>query len=210
MDCKLTDGLPFKILYEAIQKSNTARVQIINIMGEVISIPRQKSKETMPITEQFEVPHNKRSKLLGVGWSNAKRLMSETGVNLTQDAEDVNMFNIFAPNQAAMDEAKEWINSVLSEPNMPEFEFGAIYQCKVVEVRENGVMVQLHPSINPTFLHLSQLDVRKVNHPSVLNIEEGSVISVKYFGRDPVSGQIRISRKVLQALESPMKNFITE
>lgn len=164
----------------------------------------------MPVSEQITVPHNKRSKFLGVGWINAKRLMAETGVNVTQDLEDGNLFNVFAPNEAAMNEAKEWINSVLSEPNVPELEFGAIYQVKVVEVRENGILVQIHPSMNPTFLHLSQLDIRKVDHPSALEITEGSQISVKYFGRDPVSGQIRISRKVLQALESQVKNFIGE
>lgn len=208
LDCKLTNGLPFKILYEAIQKSNNARAQILNIMGEVIENPRQKSKETMPLSEQIEVPLNRRSRFLGVGWNNVKRMMMETGVSVTQDVEDLNMFNIFAPNQSAMTEAKEWINKILTEANIPELEFGSIYQCIVTEIRENGVMVQLHPSMNPTFLHLTQLDIRKVDHPSALGIEEGAQISVKYFGRDPVSGQIRISRKVLQALESQVKNFI--
>lgn len=178
-------------------------------MNNVIYQPRLKPKETMPVNEQIEVPINKRSKFLGIGWINAKRLMSETGVNVTQDVEDINIFNIFAPNQTAMDEAKEWINKVLSEPNIPELEFGAIYHCKIVEIKDHGVMVQLHPSMSPTFLHLSQLDIRKVDHPSALDLDVGSQISVKYFGRDPVSGQIRISRKVLQALESQVKNFIT-
>lgn len=177
-------------------------------MGEVIENPRQKSKETMPLSEQIEVPLNRRSRFLGVGWNNVKRMMMETGVSVTQDVEDLNMFNIFAPNQSAMTEAKEWINKILTEANIPELEFGSIYQCIVTEIRENGVMVQLHPSMNPTFLHLTQLDIRKVDHPSALGIEEGAQISVKYFGRDPVSGQIRISRKVLQALESQVKNFI--
>lgn len=37
-----------------------------------------------------------------------------------------------------------------------------------------------------------------MNHPSALGIEEGHEIQVKYFGRDPVSGIMRLSRKVLQ------------
>lgn len=209
LDCKLTDGLPFKILYEAIQRSHAARNSIITLMEDVLAAPRKKPKETMPVSEQVDVPLNRRAKFLGVGWSNAKRLMAETGVTITQDLEDGNAFNVFAPNQAAMNEAKEWIKAVLSEPNVPELEFGAIYQVKVVEVRENGVMVQMHPAMSPTFLHLSQMDIRRVNHPSALDIEEGSQISVKYFGRDPVSGQIRISRKVLQALESQVRDFVS-
>lgn len=177
-------------------------------MHDTIQAPRHKPKETLPVNETIEVPVNKRSKFLGVGWSNAKRLMAQTGVHISQDVENVNMFNIFAPNQAAMDEAKETITKILSESSVPELEFGAIYQCKVVEVRDNGVLVQIHPGMTPTFLHLAQMDMRKVDHPSALGIAEGSDISVKYFGRDPVSGQIRISRKVLQALESQVRNFI--
>ncbi|OWR55806.1 polyribonucleotide nucleotidyltransferase [Danaus plexippus plexippus] len=34
-------------------------------------------------------------------------------------------------------------------------------------------------------------------HPSALGLTVGSEIQVKYFGRDPVSGQMRLSRKVL-------------
>ncbi|XP_075680844.1 polyribonucleotide nucleotidyltransferase 1 isoform X1 [Dermatophagoides pteronyssinus] len=208
LDCKLEEGLSFKILYEAIQKSNQARSHILNIMNDVIMEPRKKSKETMPMVEQIQVPINKRSKFLGVGWSKAKKLMAETGVSINQDLEDIDKFTIFAPNEAAMNEAKEWIEKVLREPNIPELEFGAIYQCKVVEIKDNGIMIQLHPAMKPVFLHLSQLDLRKIDHPSALDIDVGSQISVKYFGRDPVSGQIRVSRKVLQALESQVKNFI--
>lgn len=178
-------------------------------MSDVLPEARKKNKETMPVTETVEVPINKRSKFLGVGWCNAKRLMAETGVTVTADLEDGNAFTVFAPNQAAMEEAKEWIKTVLTEANVPELEFGAIYQVKVVEVRDNGVMVQIHPAMAPAFLHLSQMDIRKVGHPSALDIDVGSTISVKYFGRDPVSGQIRISRKVLQALESQVRDFVS-
>jgi len=42
----------------------------------------------------------------------------------------------------------------------------------------------------------------QVNHPSALGIEEGHEIQIKYFGRDPVSGIMRLSRKVLQGPSS--------
>ncbi|OQR67607.1 polyribonucleotide nucleotidyltransferase 1 [Tropilaelaps mercedesae] len=49
----------------------------------------------------------------------------------------------------------------------------------------------------------------QVSHPSVLNLEKGQEIQVKYYGRDPVSGQMRLSRKVLQAPPSSiMKNLL--
>lgn len=38
----------------------------------------------------------------------------------------------------------------------------------------------------------------KVAHPSALGLKVNDEIQVKYFGRDPVSGFMRLSRKVLQ------------
>ena len=51
----------------------------------------------------------------------------------------------------------------------------------------------------------SQLDARKVAHPSALGLAEGQDIQVKYYGRDPVTGAAqwkcpRISLLVLACL----------
>lgn len=73
------------------------------------------------------------------------------------------MFSIFAPNQTAMNEAKELIDQFLITEREPELEFGAIYTAKIAEVRDIGVMVTLYPTMNPALLHNSQLDQRKVS-----------------------------------------------
>ena len=52
------------------------------------------------------------------------------------------------------------------------------------------------------FLPNSQLSSRKVSHPSVLDLQVGSQIQVKYFGRDPATGQVRLSRKVLTSAQA--------
>ena len=114
-------------------------------------------------------------------------------------AIDESTYSIFAPNQPAMEEAKEMIEQFLKEEKEPELEFGAIYKARIVEMKETGVLVTLYPTMVPALLHNSQLDVRKVAHPSALGLEVGQEISIKYFGRDPVSGRMRLSRKVLQS-----------
>ena len=68
-------------------------------------------------------------------------------------------------------------------------------------------MVTLYPSMSPTLLPYSQLDQRKVNHASALGLEVGNEIQVKYFGRDPGSGAMRLSRKVLQTTNLSAKNL---
>jgi len=97
-----------------------------------------------------------------------------------------------------MIQAKEMIEKIMQKDREPTLEFGAIYTAKIVEIRETGVMLTLYSNMVPVLLPNSQLDQRKIHHPSALGLEIGQEIQVKYFGRDPVSGQIRISRKVLQ------------
>ncbi|CAG9820315.1 unnamed protein product [Phaedon cochleariae] len=77
-----------------------------------------------------------------------------------------------------MDEAEEIIKKWLTTERAPDLEFGGIYKATIVELRDIGVMVA---------------------HPSALGLEIGQELQVKYFGRDPVSGLMRLSRKVLQA-----------
>ena len=71
-------------------------------------------------------------------------------------------FSVFAPNQVAMDEAKDLIDQFLTTEREPDLEFGAIYTAKIVEVRDIGVMVTLYSNMTPALLHNSQLDQRKV------------------------------------------------
>ena len=42
----------------------------------------------------------------------------------------------------------------------------------------------------------------QVSHASVLGFSVGQDISVKYFGRDPVSGNMRLSRKAIYSAAS--------
>ncbi|KAJ9576836.1 hypothetical protein L9F63_006610, partial [Diploptera punctata] len=181
---------------EAVQQATEAKSRIIDIMNETLNKTRKQRKDNWPVSEKLEVPAQKRAKFLGLGGSNLKRLLIETGVQVTQ-LED-STYSVFAPSQAAMDEAKEMIDQFLTADREPELEFGAIYTAKIIEVRDIGVMVTLYPTMNPALLHNSQLDQRKINHPSALGLEVGGEIQVKYFGRDPVSGLMRLSRKVLQ------------
>jgi len=97
-----------------------------------------------------------------------------------------------------MTEAKEMIKDLLQKDREPSLEFGGIYTAKIVEIREIGIMVTLYPNMIPALLPNSQLDSRRIHHPSALGLEVGQEIQIKYFGRDPISGQIRMSRRALQ------------
>lgn len=75
-------------------------------------------------------------------------------------------YSIFAPNKDALEEAKQMIEKLLEETKEPELEFGGIYTGKIVEIRSNGVLIQLYPNMSPVLLPNSQLDRRKVTNQS--------------------------------------------
>ncbi|XP_050354463.1 polyribonucleotide nucleotidyltransferase 1, mitochondrial isoform X3 [Nymphalis io] len=195
-DVKLP-GLPLKIVMESVQKACDAKSKVIDIMNQCIDKPRQDRKDNMPVIEEMEVEVHKRAKLLGVGGSNLKKLYLETGVQISPI--DETRYSVFAPSSAALDEARARLQRALSADRAPDLEFGAVYSAKVVEVRDIGVLVTLYAGMSPALVHNTQLDHRKIMHPSVLGLDVGSEIQVKYFGRDPVSGQLRLSRKVLSS-----------
>ncbi|XP_050406310.2 polyribonucleotide nucleotidyltransferase 1, mitochondrial isoform X1 [Patella vulgata] len=204
-DIKLS-GLPLKIVVEAVLQAIEAKSYIIGIMNNTIPRSRSERKEWGPVTEKLNIPIAKRSRFIGIGGYNLRKLTNDTGVQVT--TIDESNFQIYAPNNEAMAEAKEMIEEFLKDDREPELEFGAIYTGTITEIRETGLMVQLHPNLQPVYLHNSQLDQRKINHPSVLGFEVGQEIQVKYFGRDPTNGKIRISRKVLHSIPtSIMKNL---
>ncbi|XP_028041172.1 polyribonucleotide nucleotidyltransferase 1, mitochondrial-like [Bombyx mandarina] len=195
-DIKLA-GLPLRVVMEAVQRACDAKAKIIDIMNQCLDASRQGLKENMPVIEEIEVEAHKRPKLLGLGGSNLKKLYVETGVQVTP--VDETKYSVFAPSRPAMDEARSRMAAWLASERTPELEFGAIYKARVVEVRDIGVLVTLYPGMSPALVHNTQLDHRKIMHPSVLGLEVGSEIQVKYFGRDPVSGQVRLSKKVLSS-----------
>lgn len=196
LDLKIP-GVPVDIINRALQISLDYGIKVIlNKMSETLSAPRAERKSNHPVVENLNVLPAQRARFVGIGGYNLRKLRSETGITITPVDEH---YQIFAPNKNAMDEAKEIINKLLVDKRVPELQKNAIYHGKITEIRDHGVMVQLHPAMDPMFLPNSQLDHRPISHPSSLGFEVGQIISVQYYGRDPNSGQARLSRKVITA-----------
>ncbi|XP_028676105.2 polyribonucleotide nucleotidyltransferase 1, mitochondrial [Erpetoichthys calabaricus] len=190
-------GLPLKIVMEAIQQATVAKKEILAIMNKVISKPRTQRKENGPLVESIHVPLSKRARFVGPGGYNLRKLQAEAGVTISQVDEET--FSVFAPTPSALHEAKEFINEMCKDDQEQQLEFGAVYTATITEIRDIGVMVKLYPNMSPVLLHNTQLDHKRIKHPSALGLEVGQQIQVKYFGRDPTDGRMRLSRKVLQS-----------
>ncbi|XP_075059947.1 polyribonucleotide nucleotidyltransferase 1, mitochondrial [Mixophyes fleayi] len=201
-------GLPLKVVMEAIQQGSVAKKEILQIMNKTITKPREIRKGNSPVIESIKVPLSKRARFVGPGGYNLKKLQAETGVTVSPIDEEA--FSIFAPTPSAMQEAREFLNEMCKDDQEFNLEFGAIYTATITEIREIGVMVKLYQNMTPVLLHNSQLDHRKIQHPSALGLEVGNEIQVKYFGRDPTDGRMRLSRKVLQSPASTVAKTLSD
>uniref|UniRef100_A0A8C4E6W2 polyribonucleotide nucleotidyltransferase n=1 Tax=Dicentrarchus labrax TaxID=13489 RepID=A0A8C4E6W2_DICLA len=189
-------GLPLKVVMEAIQQATVAKREILAIMSKCIAKPRETRKENGPVVENVRVPVSKRARFVGPGGYNLRRLQAQTGVTISQVDEET--FSVFAPTPGAMSEAQDFITDICKDDQEMQLEFGAIYTATITDIRDIGVMVKLYPNMSAVLLHNSQLDHKRIKHPSALGLEVGQQIQVKYFGRDPTDGRMRLSRKVLQ------------
>ncbi|XP_078129430.1 polyribonucleotide nucleotidyltransferase 1, mitochondrial [Sander vitreus] len=201
-------GLPLKVVMEAIQQATVAKREILSIMNKCTAKPRVTRKENGPVVENVRVPVSRRAHFVGPGGYNLRRLQAQTGVTISQVDEET--FSVFAPTPGAMNEAQDFISDICKDDQEQQLEFGAIYTATITEIRDIGVMVKLYPNMSAVLLHNSQLDHKRVKHPSALGLEVGQQIQVKYFGRDPTDGRMRLSRKVLQSPAATVVKTLSE
>ncbi|TNM99514.1 hypothetical protein fugu_012547 [Takifugu bimaculatus] len=135
-------------------------------------------------------------------------IQQATGVTINQVDEET--FSVFAPTPGAMNEVLASISEISKDDQEQQLDFGAIYTATIIEIRDIGVMVKLYPNMSPVLLHNSQLDHKRIKHPSALGFEVGQQIQVKYFGRDPTDGRMRLSRKVLQSPVATVVKTLSE
>ncbi|XP_074501383.1 polyribonucleotide nucleotidyltransferase 1, mitochondrial [Sebastes fasciatus] len=201
-------GLPLKVVMEAIQQATVAKKDILNIMNKCTAKPRETRKANGPVVETVRVPASRRARFVGPGGYNLRRLQAQTGVTISQVDEET--FSVFAPTPGAMNEAQDFISDICKDDQEQQLEFGAIYTATITEIRDIGVMVKLYPNMSAVLLHNSQLDHKRIKHPSALGLEVGQQIQVKYFGRDPTDGRMRLSRKVLQSPAATVVKTLSE
>uniref|UniRef100_A0A8C5BV67 Polynucleotide phosphorylase 1 n=1 Tax=Gadus morhua TaxID=8049 RepID=A0A8C5BV67_GADMO len=188
-------GLPLKLVMEAIQQATVAKKEILAIMNKSIGKPRNTRKENGPVIENVRVPVSRRSRFVGPGGYNLRRLQAQTGVTISQVDEET--FSVFAPTPGAMNEAQDFITDVCKDDQEQQLEFGAVYT-------DILVTVLLASGISDFTLFF------QIKHPSALGLEVGQQIQVKYFGRDPTDGRMRLSRKVLQSPAASLVKKLSE
>jgi polyribonucleotide nucleotidyltransferase len=186
MDVKI-GGISGEIMKKALEQAHKARIQILDVMDNTISKPRDSISPYAPKIVQIKIPVDKIRDIIGPGGKMIRHIQETSGAKI--DVEDDGTVCIAAVDQAAGDKALEMINALTEEP-----EVGKVYKGLVRSIMPFGAFVQILPG-RDGLLHISEIDnKRTAKVEDVLNL--GDEVEVKVIGIDK-EGKIRLSRKVL-------------
>ena len=200
MDLK-TFGLSFEIIKDAVMRAKKAREKILDIMYNEISSPKHLSVYA-PRFSKLKIDTDKIAALIGPGGRNIKQIVDITKADI--EIEQDGTVKIFAQDEQGLNRAIELINYYTSD-----IEEGKTYKAKVKRILPNGALVQLLPSNQYAFMHISQVDTRRINRV-VDSIKPNEEIEVKVIKIEE-DGRILVSRKeaIIEAQES-QKNAATK
>ena len=184
LDLKI-DGISLELIYEAMLRNKTARMDILKVMNDCISAPREEMSPYAPRIETIQINPEKIGALIGPGGKVIKAICEATGAEI--DIDDNGTVSIFAASLESMKSAVKEVESVTGEA-----EVGKIYRGTVKSVKDFGCFVEFMPG-QEGLVHISELANYRVNQVSDI-CKEGDKMSVKVIGVDN-RGKVRLSRK---------------
>jgi polyribonucleotide nucleotidyltransferase len=192
MDLK-TFGLSFEIIKDAVMRAKRAREKILDIMYNEISTPKHLSPYA-PRFSKLKIDTDKIAVLIGPAGRNIKQIVDITKADI--EIEQDGTIKIFAQDERSLNQAIELINYYTSD-----IEEGKIYKAKVKRILPNGALVQLLPSYQYAFMHISQVDVKRISRV-VDAVKPNEEIEVKVIKIEE-DGRILVSRKeaIIEAQE---------
>ena len=185
MDIKI-HGLTRAIVEEAIARCKDAREYILTeVMEKAIAEPRPEVSEFAPKIIQIQIDPEKIGDVVGQRGKTINEIIDRTGVKI--DIDDTGAVSVCGTDQAMMNKAIEYIQTIVSE-----FEEGKLYTGSVVNIKEFGAFIEFAPG-KEGMVHISKIAQRRINRvEDVLTL--GDVVTVKCLGKDRM-GRISFSIK---------------
>ena len=164
LDTKL-DGIPSKVLAQALEQARDARSTIQETMAEVIDTPDEMSGLAPKITS-VKIPVNKIGELIGPKGKTINQITEETGADVS--IEDDGTVYVSAATGEAADAAIDKVNSI-ANPQLPKV--GERFLGTVVKTVPFGAFVSLTPG-RDGLIHISNLggDERIEKVEDVINV----------------------------------------
>ncbi|MGP6172952.1 polyribonucleotide nucleotidyltransferase [Corynebacterium sp. A21] len=164
LDTKL-DGIPTKVLVDALEQAREARMTILDTMAEVIDGPDEMS-ELAPRITTVKIPVSKIGELIGPKGKTINTITEETGADIS--IEDDGTVYVSATSGAAAEAAIEKVNAI-ANPQLPKV--GERFLGTVVKTVPFGAFVSLLPG-RDGLVHISNLggDKRIEKVEDVVNV----------------------------------------
>ncbi len=185
MDIKI-HGLTREIVEGAIARAKQARTYILHeVMLPVIAEPRKELSVYAPKIISIQIDPEKIGEVVGKQGKVINEIIARTGVKI--DIDDSGMVSICGVDKAKLEEAKEMINTIVSD-----FEEGKIYEGKVVSIKEFGAFLEFAPG-KEGMVHISKIAKERIKCvEDVLTL--GDVVKAKCMGPDKM-GRVSFSIK---------------
>ena len=185
MDIKVA-GITPEIMEKALAQAKDGRMHILGEMAKSITGAAEFS-EHAPRIETMQVPTDKIREVIGSGGKVIREIVEVSGAKV--DINDDGIIKIASPNGDSIKKAYDMIWSIVAEP-----EEGAVYTGTVVKIVDFGAFVNFFGK-RDGLVHVSQIENRRLNHPSDV-LKEGQEVKVKLLGFDD-RGKVRLSMKVV-------------
>jgi polyribonucleotide nucleotidyltransferase len=141
----------------------------------------------------LEVPGDSIGAIIGPGGKIIQEIQADTETTISiEDVDGKGIVEIAASDKAAIDAALARIKQIAFPPTV---EIGEEYEGKVKTIMPYGAFVEVLPG-QDGLLHVSELDWKRVENVEDV-LKEGELVKFKVVGRDPKTGKIKLSRKVL-------------
>lgn len=185
MDIKVA-GITPEIMEKALAQAKEGRLHILEEMNKALSGASDFSVHA-PRIETMNIPTDKIREVIGSGGKVIREIVEVSGAKV--DINDEGVIKIASPNGESIKKAYDMIHSIVAEP-----EEGAIYTGKVVKIVDFGAFVNFFGK-RDGLVHVSQIENRRLNHPSDV-LKEGQEVKVKLLGFDD-RGKVRLSMKMI-------------
>ena len=185
MDIKVA-GITPEIMEKALAQAKDGRMHILGEMSKALTSASDFSVHA-PRIETMQVPTDKIREVIGSGGKVIREIVEVSGAKV--DINDEGIIKIASPNGEAIKKAYDMIWSIVAEP-----EEGKIYKGNVVKIVDFGAFVNFFGK-KDGLVHVSQIENRRLNHPSDV-LKEGQDVWVKLLGFDD-RGKVRLSMKVV-------------
>ena len=184
LDVKV-EGVPIKILGEAMRQSKTARVAIIDRIEKEIPQPRANISPNAPKILIIKINPEKIGLVIGGGGKTIKEIKEKTGAEIT--IEDDGTVYLTGKGDSA-EKAKAIVEAMTHE-----FKVGEVLKGEVVKIADFGAFVALNP-FTDGMVHISEMAPFRVERVSDI-IKEGMIVPVKVINIDAEKGRIGLSIK---------------